>query len=725
MQTSVLAIRCWLTAVLGLALSLPASAQSPAAQWNGLPLGQVTLGGQSLRIISASTERERILSLSKYQALLPGEGVLHIYPTSGKRCLLTREIPVELDAAYLDAHHRVLEIGTLIAAHSQAQCAENPAQQVLTVNRGRLAALGIEVGTTLPTVQPLSAQVLAQETAAIGAQHEAMRAQQAAQEAQDRQAPPRAALRVGGQQMEPLLVFVHRDGGMDNEREAAKLPLQEGWLYVFEHEVLPGTCRSADQIHNPLWEPFKYRQYAFDRAGRLLGDALRDDGKLCAGNKGGMRYALVMPHRAPVLPSNDRLQLAPAMQAIARQRFSSDIGSVHRSGHYRYTCNDDAEQVETLLTIEGSDADGRIRAWVDMYLFHHGRHQAEHIKAELQGYQDEAGQYVFTPDNTLKAATRYQLQGITDAGARPLDHLNVAMRGLQCNADAADFAYASSDETTHSTAVAAAFDAVSEGTAGDGQFFADNYSVQIVRYELGSSRVGGANDGAPGFLERLAGVFFGHGDRNYWAYQCSNRTYHITIRAKHDIPYAGTERYPFKMPVAWRLVQALSGGNSNAQTSSEYYLLPARMGESVSDTVTFGCVDEYHTMRGSEQSAQLRMDVGATSRVMHRAEWTGAINHAAVNAEESRQLALLSKALDQNNAEWAEIGRQTDRQMEQDRINQEQAKVVAEATKKAQREAQKEADRKAEERRRKELACAREKAANGGKPKLFSDCDGL
>jgi len=179
----------------------------------------------------------------------------------------------------------------------------------------------------------------------------------------------------------------------------------------------------------------------------------------------------------------------------------------------------------------------------------------------------------------------------------------------------------------------------------------------------------------------------------------------VTIRPKRDIPYAGSERYPFKMPVTWRLVQALSGGNSHEETSREFYQLPARMAESVSDTVTFGCVDEYHTMRGAEQSAQLRMDVGETSRVMHRAEWTRAINYAAVNAEESRQMALLGRELDADNAQWAEIGARSQRQMEQDEANRK----LADELKRAQERA---------------AACARERARNGGESDwFFSNCD--
>jgi len=704
MQIPAFTLRCGLTVMFGFALCLPAPAQPPAAHGNGLPLGQVQVGGEVLRILSASSERERRLSLAKYQALLPGEGVLHRYPSPGKRCLLTREIPLELDAAYLDADNRVLEIGTLLAAQTQAQCAEHPAQQVLTVQRGRLAALGIEVGTVLPAVQPLDAQALAREQAAIAAHTAAEQAQQALLDAQERQAPPRVALNIGGTPIEPLLVFVRRDGGMDSEREGRKVPLQDGWLYVFEHEVLPGSCRNAEQIYHPLWEPFKYREYAFARDGRLLGTAQREDGKLCARGDGSMRYSLVLPHRAPVLPDNARLPLAPAMQALARQRFADDIHRVHRSGHYHYTCNEGREQVETLLSIEGRTPDGGIRALADMYIFDHGRHQVEHILAELQGQMDAHGQYVFTHQSTLTAAQHYQLHSIREHGARVLDHLQVNMRGLQCQADAADFVYVNSGQAAHGTAVAARFDAISEGTTGDGQFFADNYSVQ-VRYEVGSSRIGGDNQGAPGFFARLGAVFTGDRTRKHWAYQCSNRQYHVTIRPKRNLTYAGSERYPFEMPVTWRLVQTLENGNRHVETSYGFYRLPARMTDSVSKTVSFGCVDEYHTLRGSERSTQLYSDVGDTSLLVHRAEWTGAINTVAVHAEDSRQRAILSDMLDQDNANWAESWERARQKTEQDEANRK----LADELKRAQEKA---------------AACAREKAKNGGSSNwFFSNCD--
>jgi len=142
-----------LTAAACLGLSAPLWAQFSApspAQWNGLPLGQVQVGGSPVRVVSASSECERVLSLGKYATLAAGEGVLHVFSDTGKRCLLTRQIPLDLDAAYLDANNRVVAIGQLVARQPQAQCGQTPAQQVLTVPKDQLAALDGRAGSTRP-----------------------------------------------------------------------------------------------------------------------------------------------------------------------------------------------------------------------------------------------------------------------------------------------------------------------------------------------------------------------------------------------------------------------------------------------------------------------------------------------------------------------------------------------------------------------------------------------
>jgi len=178
------------TVALGVAvccgMSAPLWAQSPVARWNGLPLGQVQFKGQAVVVVSASTERERVLSLGKYATLVPGEGVLHVFSETGKRCLLTRQIAQELDAAYLDANRRVVEIGVLAARQPQAQCGQTPARQMLTVPKGQLAALGVKVGDTVSGFAPMSEQALAQANAKVAAARAQLAAQQAAQEAQDR-----------------------------------------------------------------------------------------------------------------------------------------------------------------------------------------------------------------------------------------------------------------------------------------------------------------------------------------------------------------------------------------------------------------------------------------------------------------------------------------------------------------------------------------------------------
>jgi len=462
----------WLLAATCFSASVQVAAQtSDTARWKGLALGHVQLGGQAVLVVSAASERERTISLGKYTEMMTGEGVLHTYPASGKRCLLTRNIPVDLDAAYLNDENRVVEIGSLTASQPTAQCAQKPARRVLTVGKGQLAAYGLKVGDTVPAFTAVNAQTLAQASANVQAQRQQQRNQQAQQEAQDLRTPPRAAVKVGNTSLNPLLIFVHKNGGMDSKREGDKVPQEQGWLYVFETEVPAGSCRNPEKIHGELWEQLKYRQYAFERSGKLLGVHTREDGKLCAAGDGSMRYALVLPNQAETLTAG--LELAPAMQRFARQRFDNSPALIPAIARHQYRCSN--QTIESLFRVRDTAPDGSIQAQLHVLVIErqtdplkvwqtqektgsltHWKTQnklleswkasmqgiksvaddqiflLEHMQLDMQGVKDASGGYVFRPVRTLQASQKYQLQHFTDYGARTFDNVQAHIRGLPC-----------------------------------------------------------------------------------------------------------------------------------------------------------------------------------------------------------------------------------------------------------------------------------------------------
>jgi len=670
---------------------------SPPAQWYGLPWGQVHLAGQTLRVVSASSERGRLVSLEKYRDLQDDEAVLHVYPNSARRCLLTRDIVRDLDAAYLSADNRVVATGNLVAAQQQVQCGAAPAQQVLTLARGRLAALGVKVGDTIPAVTPLSEQALAQLTARA--------AKNPTQNAARKPAPKtpaaqRITLTLGGKTIKPLLVPIAQTGGMDVAREQAQAPLAEGWLYVFELDVPAGQCRVPDSMQGlVVWDPLKYRQYTFARSGQLLGSTMREDGKLCA-QGGTMRYALALPQSAAPLADTTRLELAHNLQTVIRQQFDARVLPPF-SGTYRYQCG--GETLDALLTVRSARADGSLNALLDVMAVNDKTRTMSKLKLELRGVKNPGGNYVFTPVNTLLAAPGYQVSSVSEFGARPLDHLRIAMQNLPCQPTAADFAYVGYGAEHWQ---ASAHDTQQRLAASDVKFLENNYAI-TVSYKQGASRIESGRDNIPGFWGRILGD--GKKTLQAWAYQCSDRTYTITIKPKKDIPYAGTERYPYTVPVSWRLVQHMDSSSHETKYAATYKL-PVRTADSVSDEITFKCVAELHSNRsGEEKTSRLQAQVGENAITLHRAEMTRAIDSKAVYSAASKQWDALEKAIAAANATTRQVKEATDRRMEQDRAKMEQDRAIKETLKKAQEKAQ---------------ACAREKAKNGGKSTwFFSNCD--
>jgi len=515
--------------------------------------------------------------------------------------------------------------------------------------------------------------------------------------------------------LQPLLVPLHASGGMDSKREGDRVLLDAGWLYVFETEMQSGTCRNPEQLHGALWEQLKYRQYAFDRHGRLLGNRVRDDGKLCV-EKGTMRYALVLPHTAAPLAEQARLELVPAMQAVVRPRFDSGPASLPAAGDYHYACASGRENIDTLLRLRPPAADGSISAVLDVMVTDAGK-RLETMQVQMVGKKGAADGYVFTPRNTPHASQKYQVQHLTEYGARAFDNLRVGIKGAHCQAPEAELALKQDSP--------ASWAAVRKEALHNNMLvrFRDYYSVQVSTPSRGQPSISSRHTFSYiGFLWQRRGEDAVH------AWQCADRSFTVTIRPKRDLPlpYQDTANYPVRVPIAWRAAN-LSDGDAaiETKTSSDTYTLPVKAADSLTRTVPFTCLDEYAIRRGQRtglpKQTVLHMGVGGDSFVVSRTPFTGQILADQVSQRYESQYRQFAYEMDKNAADSKRYMEEGARQVEQERANKKQADDL----KKAQREAQKAAESKAEERRRKELACAREKAANGGKAKLFSDCAGL
>jgi len=190
----------------------------------------------------------------------------------------------------------------------------------------------------------------------------------------------------------------------------------------------------------------------------------------------------------------------------------------------------------------------------------------------------------------------------------------------------------------------------------------DHYEIN-VSYQYSNPRIDGTyDDPSPGFLSGivsfvagLLGYSGGNDSSNLSAraWQCSDRTYTVSIRPKHDIAYVDARRnaYPVAIDATWQLSQIISGSTATAGTASRQFKLPIHRTNQISERFTFNCVDDLHTERGQETASELHMTLaGQSGSRVHQATFKHPVNRAAVDAENSRQWNLLSEAIAAHNA---------------------------------------------------------------------------
>jgi|GEM_PF-2131839 len=181
------------------------------------------------------------------------------------------------------------------------------------------------------------------------------------------------------------------------------------------------------------------------------------------------------------------------------------------------------------------------------------------------------------------------------------------------------------------------------------------YDIQVT-HRYGSPKIGGSHDELPGFLDRL----FGNDGSNLRsrAWQCSDRSYTVTLRPKQNIAYVDAARnaYPVTIDATWQMNHVIGGSAATGGSVSRQLKLPIQRTNQVSESFTFNCVDDLHTEQGQETESELRMALAgqpSSFRVHHATPPSRHINSRAVYAENSRQWGLLEAKIDAHNASVA------------------------------------------------------------------------
>jgi len=131
-------------------LGLAALLVGPLAAGNGpqppLPMLEIRVGGVPLEVEVADEPREREHGMMFRAELREGRGMLFVYGAEAPRVFWMRDTPLPLDAGFIAADGRLLQVVALEPYSEVPVHSERPAQYVGEVPRGWFARHGLAPG---------------------------------------------------------------------------------------------------------------------------------------------------------------------------------------------------------------------------------------------------------------------------------------------------------------------------------------------------------------------------------------------------------------------------------------------------------------------------------------------------------------------------------------------------------------------------------------------------
>ena len=130
-------------ALVGLAMACQALSGAPL---RGLPAANVTIGGQPVRLLLATTPEQHQTGLMYRESMAEDEGMLFVYDAPKMRCMWMKNTLIPLTAAFIDESGRILNLADMKPQTTRSHCSEGPVLYVLEMNRGWFARHGVREG---------------------------------------------------------------------------------------------------------------------------------------------------------------------------------------------------------------------------------------------------------------------------------------------------------------------------------------------------------------------------------------------------------------------------------------------------------------------------------------------------------------------------------------------------------------------------------------------------
>ena len=142
---------------------LHVAAQQSIAMEPQLDLPRITIQAGMRRITAqvAAQPRELAIGLMFRKSLPVHEGMIFVFPESGRQCFWMRNTLMPLSVAFLSEDGHIINTAEMLALSDTPHCSAKPAKYVLEMNKGWFKKAGLKAGdqldSTLFQAQPKAA----------------------------------------------------------------------------------------------------------------------------------------------------------------------------------------------------------------------------------------------------------------------------------------------------------------------------------------------------------------------------------------------------------------------------------------------------------------------------------------------------------------------------------------------------------------------------------------
>ena len=142
---------------------LNVAAQQSIAMEPQLDLPRITIQAGLRRIDAqvAAQPRELAIGLMFRKSMPAHEGMIFVFPESGRQCFWMRNTLMPLSVAFLSEDGHIINTAEMLALSDMPHCSTKPAKYVLEMNKGWFKKAGLKAGdqlnSTLFQAQPKAA----------------------------------------------------------------------------------------------------------------------------------------------------------------------------------------------------------------------------------------------------------------------------------------------------------------------------------------------------------------------------------------------------------------------------------------------------------------------------------------------------------------------------------------------------------------------------------------